>query len=637
MFFLLWYTIAMNKKYIAIGLLILGFLFMQGGRAHAILKPQLPQMPKPIARCSIGSFRVGTGLVQKGQGTVMIWTTSGCSSVTIDGAPVKSMGTITTGALAATKSYTLKAKGSVGDPIQKTVTVTVDTLPAPAAVPVTADSLIGITTPADGQNFDSLPYNALPVTWNYKKGFPDDYKISFTIQGVDASGKLVGPTLPITRAVSDNTQKIILQYQGLMEAVPSIVKFRIIATSAEDRNDSIIPGLLIAKGDALSHPSYFTISSAPVSTPFIIVTSPNGGESFSEKQTIPVSWKTSGISSGDLVSFYIDVYDANGNIATTVPTGVNNAMASAGAASVTIPLIPRTVTTGTNYYGKHFMLRAILLKASGAPYLNQDWAVEDSSDNLFSIGSAPTVAVTDPAIIIDKANIVYSPAATANAHDIVTYKIPVSIYSKDTVFVGKNVQVASSIKGRDGSVALMFQKAGTDVASGVSNVVVLTSGDASSEGGALKIDAGTRKHFTITATLTGNGIIGAYRVALKQIQFFGGPNVDMPMATVSMPIDLSSLPNSQTAYQNLVKGDAVSQSSVPALIQTLGRGIIGDDGVKSLQSALRQSGFLPASAAIDGSYGRLTERAVKDYQKQNGLPVTGTADQMLFNRIVAGE
>jgi hypothetical protein len=52
-----------------------------------------------------------------------------------------------------------------------------------------------------------------------------------------------------------------------------------------------------------------------------------------------------------------------------------------------------------------------------------------------------------------------------------------------------------------------------------------------------------------------------------------------------------------------------------------------DDEIKSVQAALRRLGIY--SGQVDGILGPDTKRAVKDYQVENKLPVTGQPDQRL--------
>ena len=58
-------------------------------------------------------------------------------------------------------------------------------------------------------------------------------------------------------------------------------------------------------------------------------------------------------------------------------------------------------------------------------------------------------------------------------------------------------------------------------------------------------------------------------------------------------------------------------------IEELARGCSGDKVVR-LQERLNELGF--SVGTVDGSYGKKTEFAVRDFQERNGLSVTGIAD-----------
>ena len=440
---------------------------------------------------------------------------------------------------------------------------------------------------------------------------------------------------------------------------------------------------LSAKGSKDSDADSVTVS---VVDPSITITSLNDGGAFTKGQSVPISWKASGISSTDLVSFSIDIYNEYGSIVRTLGTGINNALASSGAATI---YIPYQISDGEN-----FKIRATLLHADGTPYLGQQGAIEDSSDNLLVIVS-PSIIITSPnggEVFTEGQTIPVSWESTGLNDDDKVY-VSIDRYDENNAITVTPADFTANAKSGSGVIRISPSLVhGSSYSCKHFKLYVHVS----RVGSSLIADDSSDDFFTINpavvaTTVTQHAPAIAY-VMGKVNQHIdpvtgtwasdpdgkSGANIDkvnycnkfypgtgsisqIPNETITtwkraantrdsksyiftVPVYACNQTTATTGSSTgsvkmttLVKGDAVSQSSVPALIQTLGRGIIGDDGVKSLQSALRQSGFLPASAAIDGSYGRLTERAVKDYQKQNGLPVTGTADQMLFNRIVAGQ
>lgn len=65
---------------------------------------------------------------------------------------------------------------------------------------------------------------------------------------------------------------------------------------------------------------------------------------------------------------------------------------------------------------------------------------------------------------------------------------------------------------------------------------------------------------------------------------------------------------------------------------TLQNGSRGDD-VKKLQTALTDAGYSVGSAGADGIYGKNTTSAVSEYQKANGLTVSGVADEATLNKL----
>ena len=71
-------------------------------------------------------------------------------------------------------------------------------------------------------------------------------------------------------------------------------------------------------------------------------------------------------------------------------------------------------------------------------------------------------------------------------------------------------------------------------------------------------------------------------------------------------------------------GSASSSSAKPSVGRTLRNGSKGED-VKTLQRTLIAKGFSCGSYGVDGSFGPDTEKAVRAYQKANGLEVDGIA------------
>jgi uncharacterized protein YgiM (DUF1202 family) len=55
--------------------------------------------------------------------------------------------------------------------------------------------------------------------------------------------------------------------------------------------------------------------------------------------------------------------------------------------------------------------------------------------------------------------------------------------------------------------------------------------------------------------------------------------------------------------------------------------------VMELQRLLRQAGFLPPSFIVTGIYDQTTQNAVREFQRVNGLPVTGTVDAATWNAL----
>ncbi len=74
--------------------------------------------------------------------------------------------------------------------------------------------------------------------------------------------------------------------------------------------------------------------------------------------------------------------------------------------------------------------------------------------------------------------------------------------------------------------------------------------------------------------------------------------------------------------KNMRKKESVKP--LPKQLHPKKRVIKGQEKVKKLQEALKRAGFDPGP--LDGKMGPLTINALKEFQKENGLPVTGKVD-----------
>jgi peptidoglycan hydrolase-like protein with peptidoglycan-binding domain len=80
-----------------------------------------------------------------------------------------------------------------------------------------------------------------------------------------------------------------------------------------------------------------------------------------------------------------------------------------------------------------------------------------------------------------------------------------------------------------------------------------------------------------------------------------------------------------------VKGLPVTGTADTATWNALSRPI---DFVQELQRLLRQAGFLPANFVLSGIYDQTTQNAVREFQRVNGIPVTGTINAATWNALL---
>ena len=95
----------------------------------------------------------------------------------------------------------------------------------------------------------------------------------------------------------------------------------------------------------------------------------------------------------------------------------------------------------------------------------------------------------------------------------------------------------------------------------------------------------------------------------------------------NIKIDESSLETVINGIADPLLIDKFYAEDFPEFPGTLSEGASGEE-VKRVQRRLYDLEYLFTS--VDGAYGGGTERAIKDFQKRNGLSQTGTADQSTF-------
>ncbi len=93
--------------------------------------------------------------------------------------------------------------------------------------------------------------------------------------------------------------------------------------------------------------------------------------------------------------------------------------------------------------------------------------------------------------------------------------------------------------------------------------------------------------------------------------------------------------NIQGNWVQLTTGNWVDRTFLKAKGEPPNPLPLPDTNVMELQRRLRQAGFLPAGFITSGIYDQTTQAAVREFQRVNGLPVTGVVDgatwQALYN------
>ena len=104
-----------------------------------------------------------------------------------------------------------------------------------------------------------------------------------------------------------------------------------------------------------------------------------------------------------------------------------------------------------------------------------------------------------------------------------TWIIPLTLTANgQTQYIGKSVQLATTASGQNAFAVTFFDGATPNTADTVSSAILsILSSDATSENNGYRLDVGTARHFTLTATMTSPvNADHQYGVWLQQIQTF---------------------------------------------------------------------------------------------------------------------
>lgn len=117
-------------------------------------------------------------------------------------------------------------------------------------------------------------------------------------------------------------------------------------------------------------------------------------------------------------------------------------------------------------------------------------------------------------------------------------------------------------------------------------------------------------------------------LAISEIDgvFVSPPEPDIDLVTDATPVDLR--------LATPVERDRVYLRRIKHKSETI---IRKSFSVHLLQMRLAKLGYGEATADRDGQYGDLTERAVMDFQRDNGLQQTGRVNRDLLERIFDGD
>lgn len=143
----------------------------------------------------------------------------------------------------------------------------------------------------------------------------------------------------------------------------------------------------------------------------------------------------------------------------------------------------------------------------------------------------------------------------------------------------------------------------------LSRSVLLFTGETYGEGSSFKVDAGTALQLFTDDWYTGDDGLNYYSV------YYNGARYNVLRTDVVNDVLSSS------SLENYITGTLWKKASYDTLRYT--DHLVGDIRVHAVQLALQKLGYL--SGTLDGSYGKGTMQAVKNFQKANGLDDDGNA------------
>lgn len=134
-------------------------------------------------------------------------------------------------------------------------------------------------------------------------------------------------------------------------------------------------------------------------------------------------------------------------------------------------------------------------------------------------------------------------------------------------------------------------------------------------------DYSTNKGYCCTRRFIGSNADG-YRVV---VDYTGVNNMKI---TVSIPQDENAEETAEPEPSPIASSEGNAEEIAepePTVIANGARDGDGSDDIKNIQERLSELGYL--SGAADGVFGSGTEKALKEFQKNNGLDATGVADE----------